>query len=104
MAMEVVWTAPSHRFLKTQVYSFAMIVFAYLGATFLGSLRYAGTCERIAPARRGIDSALAMTVFLPVLANDPRLVVSYYWTSSMDTVSAIIVLASLCPFCALLGY
>src|ERR1017187_5282585 len=33
MAMEVVWTRAFTPVLKTQVYSFAMIVFAYLGAT-----------------------------------------------------------------------
>ena len=40
MAMEVVWTRAFTPVLKTQVYSFALIVFAYLGATFIGSLRY----------------------------------------------------------------
>ena len=40
MAMEVVWCRAFTPVLKTQVYSFALIVFAYLGATFLGSLTY----------------------------------------------------------------
>ena len=40
MAMEVVWTRQFIPVLKTQVYSFAMIVFFYLGATFAGSLWY----------------------------------------------------------------
>src|SRR5208282_1004404 len=40
MAMEVVWTRAFTPVLKTQVYSFAMIVFTYLGATFFGSLWY----------------------------------------------------------------
>jgi len=40
MAMEVVWTRAFAVVLKTQVYSFALIVFSYLGATFLGSLAY----------------------------------------------------------------
>ena len=38
MAMEVVWTRAFTPVLKTQVYSFALIVFTYLGATFFGSL------------------------------------------------------------------
>ena len=40
MAMEVVWTRAFTPVLKTQVYSFASIVFTYLGATFLGSWWY----------------------------------------------------------------
>ena len=40
MAMEVVWTRAFTPVLKTQVYSFALIVFTYLGATFLGSWWY----------------------------------------------------------------
>jgi spermidine synthase/MFS family permease len=105
MAMEVVWTRAFTPVLKTQVYSFAIIVFTYLGATFLGSWRYRRDLRRNCPNSTGtLISALAMTVFLPALANDPRLVAAYYWTSSMDAFSAIIVLASLCPFCALLGY
>ncbi|MGD0206261.1 MAG: fused MFS/spermidine synthase [Verrucomicrobiota bacterium] len=105
MAMEVVWTRAFTPVLKTQVYSFALIVFAYLGATFLGSWWYRRDLRRNCPSSTGtLISALAMMVFLPVLANDPRLVAAYFWTNSMDAVSAIIVLASLCPFCALLGY
>ena len=38
MAMEVVWTRIFTPVLKTQVYSFALIVFVYLGATLVGSL------------------------------------------------------------------
>jgi len=105
MAMEVVWTRAFTPVLKTQVYSFALIVFTYLGATFLGSLMYRRDLRRNCPSSTGkLISALAMTVFLPVLADDPRMVAAYYWTSSIDVLSAVIVLASICPFCALLGY
>ena len=48
-------------------------------------------------------AALAVTAFLPVLVNDSRLVLAN-WTGIMDTFSAIILLASICPVCALLGY
>ncbi len=105
MAMEVVWTRAFTPVLKTQVYSFALIVFTYLGATFFGSLKYRRNLRgNRLHSTGGLISALAMTVFLPVLANDPRLVTTQFWVGSMDAVSAIIVLASLCPFCALLGY
>src|SRR5437763_8674472 len=40
MSLEVVWTRAFTPVLKTQVYSFALIIFAYLGATFVGSLLY----------------------------------------------------------------
>ena len=73
MAMEVVWTRAFTPVLKTQVYSFAMIVFTYLGATFLGSWRYRRDLRRNCTNSTGkLISALAMTVFLPVLANDPQ--------------------------------
>ena len=40
MAMEVVWTRAFAPVLKTQVYSFAAVLTAYLGATFAGSWLY----------------------------------------------------------------
>ena len=39
-----------------------------------------------------------------MLANDPRLVTANYGNYSIDVISAMILLASICPFCALLGY
>jgi len=41
--------------------------------------------------------------FFPILANDPRFVKTN-WLAEVDAISAIIVLASICPFCAILGY
>jgi spermidine synthase len=95
--------------LTTQVYSFASIVFAYLGATFFGSLMYRRDLRR----RRlfstvGLIAFLTVAVFLPVLVNDPRLVVPrlviVHWTWGAYFRSVFILLASICPFCALLGY
>lgn len=104
MAMEVVWTRAFTPVLKTQVYSFAMIVFTYLGATFLGSLLYRRhlRTNRVC-STAGLLSALAIAVFFPVLANDSRFVVAN-WLAGMDISSAILLLASICPVCALLGY
>ena len=105
MAMEVVWSRAFVLVLKTQVYSFAMIVFTYLGATFLGSLCYRRDLRRNRVISRAkLFAGLAITAFLPVLLNDPRIVVEHYWTINIDTGSALILLGSLCPFCALLGY
>jgi spermidine synthase len=104
MAMEVVWTRAFIPVLKTQVYSFAMIVFTYLGATFVGSWMYRRDLRKDAPMATGkLIAALALTAFMPVLVNDSRLVAAN-WLGSIDTFSAIILLASICPVCALLGY
>jgi spermidine synthase len=105
MTMEVVWSRAFAVVLKTQVYSFALIVFTYLGATFFGSLAYRGDLRRNRISSKDrLFSALAITAFLPVLAGDPRLVVERYWTFDIDPASAFILLGSICPFCALLGY
>ena len=104
MAMEVVWTRAFIPVLKTQVYSFAMIVFAYLGATFVGSWMYRRDLRKNSPASTGkLIAALAITAFLPVLVNDSRLVQAN-WMGNVDAVIVIILIASICPVCALLGY
>jgi len=105
MAMEVVWTRAFTPVLKTQVYSFALIVFTYLGATFLGSWMYRMNLrkDRLKPLGKLI-AALAVTALLPVMADDSRLLVQRFWAPSPDLISAFIVLGSICPFCALLGY
>ena len=75
MAMEVVWTRAFTPVLKTQVYSFALIVFTYLGATFLGSWRYRHDLKKnsLWPTAKLIASS-GGRVFLPILAGDPRFV------------------------------
>jgi spermidine synthase len=104
MAMEVVWTRAFTPVLKTQVYSFAMIVFTYLGATFVGSWMYCRDLRKnCLNSTVKLIAALAIMAFLPVLVNDSRLVLAD-WSSIADTFSVIILLASICPVCALLGY
>ncbi|HZF00929.1 MAG TPA: hypothetical protein VE344_03440 [Methylomirabilota bacterium] len=105
MAMEVVWSRAFAPVLKTQVYSFALIVFTYLGATFFGSLMYRRHLRSGKILSKGaLFSALAVAAFLPVLANDSRIVSTKFWTSDIDSDSAFILLGSICLFCALLGY
>ena len=104
MALEVVWTRAFTPVLKTQVYSFALIVFTYLGATFLGSWRYRRDLTKNSPwPTARLMGLLMVAVFLPILAVDPRWV-KMDWDGDMDVLSAIIVLAGICPFCAVLGY
>ena len=93
------------RVLKTQVYSFAMIVYTYLGATAFGSLMYRRDLRRNRIRSKGtLFAALAVTAFLPVLANDPRLIVEEFSVPTIDALSALFLLGSICPLCALLGY
>lgn len=109
MAMEVVWTRAFTPILKTQVYSFAIIVFSYLGATFLGSMLYRRALRKNSLfSVAELISFLAIAAFLPVLAIDPRLVLAkqdhvtgMYMT---NFISVVLVLASICPLCAVLGY
>jgi predicted membrane-bound spermidine synthase len=104
MAMEVVWTRAFTPVLKTQVYSFALVVFTYLGATFFGSLWYRHNLKKKSPwPTARLMSLLVIAVFLPILAGDPRFV-KMDWLVAIDAISAIIVLASICPLCAILGY
>jgi spermidine synthase len=104
MAMEVVWTRAFTPVLKTQVYSFAAIVFAYLGATFAGSLWYRHHVKNNSvwpPAK--LMAILMVAAFLPIIVEDDR-IVKMSWGFDMDMFSAIITLLSICPFCAVLGY
>jgi len=105
MAMEVVWSRAFTPVLRTQVYSFALIIFAYLGATFLGSLVYRRDLARgRVRSAATVFAVLALSAFLPVLVNDPRIVVLTTMTADIPLSSATMVLASICPFCAALGY
>jgi predicted membrane-bound spermidine synthase len=106
MAMEVVWTRAFTPVLKTQVYSFALILFTYLGATFAGSFWY-----RL-DLRRGKSRSLAdlismgaLAALIPVLVNDPRLInMTATGTIELRSATVILILLSICPLCAVLGY
>ncbi|MGC9940980.1 MAG: fused MFS/spermidine synthase [Verrucomicrobiota bacterium] len=105
MAMEVIWSRAFAVTLKTEVYSFASIVFTYLGATCVGSIIYRWARHR----NRGLSKStlfplLAIAALLPVLTNDPRFVVEQFWSPQIDFRGAFILLFSICPFCGLLGY
>lgn len=103
MAMEVVWSRAFTPVLRTQVYSFALIVFAYLGATFLGSLLY----------RRGIRTnslwnvaklmpIAAVAAFLPIIVNDLPFLKGIGKVSGY--LSSALLILSITPLCAALGY
>jgi spermidine synthase len=107
MAMEVVWTRAFTPILKTQVYSFAWIVFSYLGATFIGSLTYrrnlrAGSVHSMAK----LMFFLAVAAFFPIFANDYQLMkwVSLTGLQISEHVHAALLLISISPVCIILGY
>lgn len=94
MAMEVVWTRAFTPVLKTQVYSFAGLLFVYLLATWLGSLKYRKHLEKNCVRDTAVlVGFLALSSLLPILLNDPRL-----------KLYVLGVVIGIFPFCALLGY
>lgn len=104
MAMEVVWTRQFTSVLKTQVYSFSMIVGVYLAATLAGSMFYRRHLKKgLAWETPGLIAALTASALFPILASDPRLV-GVDWNYSIHFSSAVIVLAGIFPICAVLGY
>ncbi len=104
MAMEVVWTRAFSPVLKTQVYSFALIVFTYLGATFAGSLWYRDHLKHRSPFRtETLIMCLVIAACVPGVICDPRLVYMD-WLSTISLRNAVRILASIVPICAVLGY
>jgi predicted membrane-bound spermidine synthase len=104
LAMEVLWMRAFTPILKTQIYSFALVLATYLGATFAGSLwyRHGAKRNRLVP-RADLIALLCLAVFLPILANDARWLGANELTRP-DAKGAFLLLLSICPFCALLGY
>jgi spermidine synthase len=103
MAMEVVWARAFAPVLKTQVYAFAMIVFAYLGATFIGSWFYRRDLRRNSVRSTSkLMAILSVGAFFPIVFNDlrflldPKILAGY--------LGATLLLLSICPLCATLGY
>ena len=94
LGLEVMWTRAFTPVMGTQVYSFALLLFVYLLATWVGSWLYRlhlGRGRTVANDR--LIGLLALAVFLPIVLNDPRL------NSGQG-----VVLMSVFPFSALLGY
>ncbi|PKN52912.1 MAG: hypothetical protein CVU55_06740 [Deltaproteobacteria bacterium HGW-Deltaproteobacteria-13] len=94
MAMEVVWIRAFTPVMLTTIYSFAAILTVYLFATWAGSFLYRRQLHRKSVLSTGdLLACLAVFSFLPIVMNDPRLVIS---------IPAV--LLSIFPFCAALGY
>ncbi|MBW1781119.1 MAG: fused MFS/spermidine synthase, partial [Deltaproteobacteria bacterium] len=94
MALEVIWFRAYTPALKTQVYSFASLVFTYLLSTAIGSFLYRRHLKRHrVVATPKLLGYLSIAVFIPVVTNDPRF-----------SPSGLHILASITLFCGLLGY
>ncbi|MBI5889000.1 MAG: hypothetical protein HZB82_09910 [Deltaproteobacteria bacterium] len=93
-ALEVVWTRAFTPVLTTTVYAFAFLITAYLLATWIGSWFYRRDLRLGRVRSNGtLFALLAVSAFLPVIINDPR--VNY---------GKLPLLFSIMPFSAILGY
>jgi spermidine synthase len=94
LAMEVVWIRGFTIILRTTIYAFAAILATYLLATWIGSSAYRLSLrQRFVLTDATLLALAGACALLPVVLNDPRLQSSGYG-----------VLASIAPFCAVLGY
>jgi len=94
MALEVVWTRAYTGILRTQVYSFASLLFTYLLGTVIGAAFYRRDLRRgmDLPFRNLLDS-VPVALLLPVVLNDTRI---------HDSIAGVLV--SLMPLSIVLGY
>jgi len=112
MAMEIVWIRAFTPMLRTTIYSFASLLTVYLLATWMGASAYRNHLSkgRVQPVFRILEF-LAISSFFPILLNDPRWVPALFLVKASgtlkqfeDAVRAGVVLVSILPFCAGLGY
>lgn len=103
MAMEVVWSRAFTPVLRTQVYSFALIVFAYLGATLVGSLLYRRSVRNNSLWNVAkLMPIAAVAAFLPIIVNDLPFLTAIGRVSGY--LSSALLILSITPLCAALGY
>jgi len=108
LGMEVVWTRALTPVMGTQVYSFALLLFVYLLATWLGSLAQS-SLRRSSRLRLSVAQTLALLAVaapLPAVTNDPRIHPEGFLPLGqfLFHVRLFPYLASIFPFCFLLGY
>ena len=103
LGMEVMWTRAFTPVLGTEVYSFASILFVYLAATFFGASLYRLDLRRNSVRSMAVLlSIISVAVFVPIVLNDLRLFITT--SQTLAKWSGAVVLVSICPFCAALGY
>ncbi|HUA14009.1 MAG TPA: fused MFS/spermidine synthase [Verrucomicrobiae bacterium] len=122
MAVEVVWIRQFTPFLGTVVYAFALILGAYLAATFVGSQLYRFWSRTHFAEGRLIWISLGFSILLPLITADPSMHVGPLpvgaWISRLTHVSVTLDVTSrgnlwskllrlfvgVCPFSAILGF
>lgn len=103
LGMEVMWARAFTPILRTQVYSFASVVFSYLGATFIGSCIYRRDLRKNSVRSVAVLlSIVSVAVFVPIVSNDLRIFLSASYAVAWW--SRVVLLLSICPLCAALGY
>jgi spermidine synthase len=103
LALEVVWTRSYMPVLGTQVYAFALLLFVYLLATRVGSVRYRTHLE--SGRNWSIPRLLALlsiAALLLLVMNDPQITRKALQLST--EMLTLVIMFSIFPFCALLGY
>ncbi len=99
MGMEIVWTRAFMPVLKTQVYSFAGLLFTYLLATGCGSAVYRRHLARGgAVSNDRLLGLLSLAACGQLLLGDPRITLPQEW------LQAGWLLVGIVPYCGLLGY
>jgi len=103
LAMEVVWTRLYMPVFGPVVYTFAVIIAAYLLATVIGSQHYRYCRKRgyelTDVSLGGLLATVAATALFPLLVTDPRL------PSAGGALSGLLlIMAGIGPFCGLLGF
>jgi predicted membrane-bound spermidine synthase len=94
LAMEVMWVRGFTIILETTIYAFAAILATYLLATWIGSALYRiGLRDRRVLSDATLLALAAACALLPVVFDDPRV-----------QSQGRLVLASIFPLCAVLGY
>jgi spermidine synthase len=93
MGMEVVWTRQFTPYLGTFVYSFALILALYLGATFLGSSIYRAWSRRRSHEDGIVWFALWLVALFPLFTADPEI-----------SLSNFVRVLGIVPFSGLMGF
>jgi len=100
LALEVIWTRAFIPIISVEVYSFAFLLFAYLFATWIGSIIYRVSLRHsIVISIQSVVSFVLFSIFLIIILGDPRINISFYNAFGIYGVALGIL-----PFCALLGY
>jgi predicted membrane-bound spermidine synthase len=104
MAMEVIWIRAFTPYLKTQVYSFALVLFSYLLSSAIGVWLYRRDLgrDRVHEPSR-LVAYLVGAAMLPAAVNDLR----WFELPNGDQIqvgATLVLLASILPFCVILGY